>query len=327
MASLQNLLPQFYSTRAAPDEHVESHKKATFREIFRHYGVDWALAVLLWFLLGYLNQRPGHKREFSLHSDISIQHTFAVEERVPAALLLGISLLFPLASVLLISLFVMRSTWDAHNSALSVLMSWTVSGIVTQVIKIMVGRPRPDLLDRCVPYAGAQDAPIYGLSNYTVCTQTDAFILNDGFKSFPSGHSSLSFAGLGLLAFYLSGKLHLFSTRGHKARAWLALLPLLAGIMVAVSRTMDNRHHWQDVLVGSLLGLSISFITYRGYYPPLAHRHSHLPYAPRELDGDEFSEEGVQLGNGSANGRYERVAGNGGEERVVTRPTEAEDED
>lgn len=93
--------------------------------------------------------------------------------------------------------------------------------------------------------------------------------------------------------------------------------------------SVDNRHHWQDVLVGSILGFTISFVTYRGYYPPLAHRHSHLPYAPRELDGDEFSEEGVQLGNGSANARYERVAGGagGGEERVVTRPSEGEDED
>lgn len=33
-------------------------------------------------LLAVLNRSPGHKREFSLN-DISIQHTFAVHERVP----------------------------------------------------------------------------------------------------------------------------------------------------------------------------------------------------------------------------------------------------
>ena len=90
---------------------------------------------------------------------------------------------------------------------------------------------------------------------------------------------------------------------------------------------MDNRHHWQDVLVGSSLGLAISFVTYRGYYPPLSHKHSHLPYAPRELDGDEYSGDGVQLGLGNGSGRgYDRLA-DGGDERVVTRPSEGDDEE
>jgi diacylglycerol diphosphate phosphatase/phosphatidate phosphatase len=30
----------------------------------------------------------------------------------------------------------------------------------------------------------------YGLQNITICDQKDNYILQDGFKSFPSGHSS-----------------------------------------------------------------------------------------------------------------------------------------
>lgn len=65
-----------------------------------------------------------------------------------------------------------------------------MSGLVTNLIKLMVGRPRPDLINRCLPEEGAHDHPVYGLSNVTICTSKDYDILNDGFKSFPSGHSS-----------------------------------------------------------------------------------------------------------------------------------------
>ncbi len=105
-----------------------------------------------------------------------------------------------------------------------------------------VGRPRPDMLSRCLPPATAHDAPIFGLSNFAETCQAGAAAnlarINDGFKSFPSGHSScawgarmryrdaradgyagvgvVSFAGLGFLSFYLAGKLHLADTGGHR---------------------------------------------------------------------------------------------------------------
>ncbi|KAL0071474.1 hypothetical protein AAF712_001331 [Marasmius tenuissimus] len=44
---------------------------------------------------------------------------------------------------------------------------------------------------------------------------------------------------------------------------------------------MDNRHHWQDVFIGSLLGTVMSYFAYRQYYPPLSHEMSHKPYSPR----------------------------------------------
>jgi len=47
---------------------------------------------------------------------------------------------------------------------------------------------------------------------------------------------------------------------------------------------MDSRHHWQDVLVGSLVGLGFSFFAYRQYYPPLSAPDAHLPFEPRHMD-------------------------------------------
>lgn len=47
---------------------------------------------------------------------------------------------------------------------------------------------------------------------------------------------------------------------------------------------MDNRHHYQDVTIGSLLGLFLSFFAYRQYYPPLSSSHSEKPFEPRFLN-------------------------------------------
>jgi diacylglycerol diphosphate phosphatase/phosphatidate phosphatase len=44
---------------------------------------------------------------------------------------------------------------------------------------------------------------------------------------------------------------------------------------------MDYRHHYQDVFVGMVLGLVVSYFSYRQYYPSLEHPLCHRPYAPR----------------------------------------------
>lgn len=70
------------------------------------------------------------------------------------------------------------------------LLSVATTTVITQVIKITVGRPRPDMLSRCQPIEGAADAAVYGLSTVAICTVQSGRIILDGFRSFPSGHAS-----------------------------------------------------------------------------------------------------------------------------------------
>ncbi|KAI5121683.1 hypothetical protein M0805_002759 [Coniferiporia weirii] len=239
------------------------------------YLPDWILTAVLAAVFFSLDKVPGFKREFSIDDP-----TFATHERVPPIALYFIAIVAPIVIQIVVNFFTVRSFWDFHNSTLGLLLGLVVTGAITQFTKITVGRPRPDVISRCQPSSGITN-PEYGLVSSAICHQTDKHILTDGWRSFPSGHSSLSFAGLGFLAFYLAGKLHLFDGKGHTSKAWISLTPLSGAALVAISRTMDYRHHWQDVLVGSALGLTVSFFAYRQYYPSLASPACHRPFSPR----------------------------------------------
>ncbi|KAJ7694227.1 phosphatidic acid phosphatase type 2/haloperoxidase [Mycena rosella] len=272
--------------RLLEDHHDEfesdSAMPATTRtsQLLMSYAPDWLITLALAAVFFSLDAVHGFRRQFSLE-DTSLRHTYAVHERVPNIALYMIAIVAPVVLQALINLLTIRSWWDLHNGLLGLVLSLSITGSVTQFTKLTVGRPRPDIIDRCQPIPGSVD-PIYGLSNSSICTTPyDSALMLDAFRSFPSGHSSLSFAGLGFLAFYLAGKLHLFDHRGYAAKAWVSLVPFAGAALVAISRTMDNRHHWHDVLVGSLLGTVVSYFCYRQYYPSLASEVSHRPYSPR----------------------------------------------
>jgi diacylglycerol diphosphate phosphatase / phosphatidate phosphatase len=157
---------------------------------------------------------------------------------------------------------------------------------VTNSIKNAVGRPRPDLIARCRPREGT---PERGLVTHEVCTETDHHILQDGWRSFPSGHSSFGFAGLGYLALFFCGQLHVFRPRRDLTQALFALSPLLGATMIAISRCEDYRHDVYDVTCGSIIGISIAYFSYRRYYPLLRHPKCHEPFASKATDEEGFA--------------------------------------
>lgn len=161
--------------------------------------------------------------------------------------------------------------WELNCGVLGLLLAQGAAFVITGSLKNLIGKPRPDFIDRCQPISGARDAVPWGLSNSTICTQKDPAIMQDGYRSFPSGHSSSSFAGLFFLSLYLAAKLHVLDQRGEVWRTVIVLIPTLGAAIIAGSRIIDARHHPFDVLFGSALGILCGWAAYRQYFPPVSH--------------------------------------------------------
>ncbi|CAL1203151.1 unnamed protein product [Candida parapsilosis] len=128
-----------------------------------------------------------------------------------------------------------------------------------------IARPRPDFLARC----GAQiEGHINELVDLSVCSAPlGESLLLDGLRSTPSGHSSISFVAFLYLTLWLLGQFKLFnSTPQYMYKYILSFMPLLLATYIALSRVQDYRHHFIDIILGSILGCTIAVMVYFHYW-------------------------------------------------------------
>lgn len=270
--------------------------------VARFHMHDWIILLLLIVADGLLNIiEPFHRFVGEqMMTDLSYPMK---DNTVPfwAVPLIGIILPF----AIIIGIYVkQRNVYDLHHAILGLLFSVLITAVLTDAIKDAVGRPRPDFFWRCFP----DGIPKYDNVTTSVICHGDKSVIKEGHKSFPSGHSSWSFAGLGFLAWYLAGKLRAFDRRGHVAKLCIILLPLLCASLVAISRVDDYWHHWQDVFTGGFLGFFIASICYLQFFPPPYDADGWFPFA--YLDA---------LADASINGQTESTAN-----RVGSLPLEME---
>ncbi|KAI6650340.1 Lipid phosphate phosphohydrolase 1-like [Oopsacas minuta] len=134
--------------------------------------------------------------------------------------------------------------------------------VVTNAIKLSVGELRPHFLSICQPnFTELECRDSFGyatyVTNYT-CYGTDTENIREARLSFPSGHASFIVYNMVFLMFFLELKPYI--PRG--IRSAVTLLFALTGMLVAITRLYDYKHHANDVIGGSIIGLVTAIFTY-----------------------------------------------------------------
>lgn len=131
---------------------------------------------------------------------------------------------------------------DLFRAGLVAVLALVASGLLARVVKILVGRPRPDVVDQGLAHWGPSLAAEY--------------------NSFPSGHATSAFTLAAVLA--------------AAAPSWRPALYGLAAL-IAFSRVAVDAHFVSDVVAGGLLGWAAGRVASRvaARRRPAGRRESH----------------------------------------------------
>ncbi|KAI0136286.1 PAP2 superfamily protein [Xylariales sp. AK1849] len=196
------------------------------------YVSDWICLIAAGIVGLVLGNITPNKRPFRLE-DPNISFPFTEHETVTSVTLVLCCAIAPIIVILFVALVFVpgptvpkgtpksliwrRKLWELHSGWLGLLLSIIAAWFITNGMKNLFGKPRPDLLSRCQPdlenranyvVGGFANLPgsVGQLVSAAICKNPDTSKLNDGFRSYPSGHSSSAAAGLIYLSFFLASK-------------------------------------------------------------------------------------------------------------------------
>jgi diacylglycerol diphosphate phosphatase/phosphatidate phosphatase len=233
---------------------VMMSRRARAREIVVDLGMFGVMfAIGLWLELAEPNQR-------FIQRELLWRYSYPHgENTVPTVVVPIVSFLVPLCCMLLVPKRwnpAMRRERAVGGLCASVGLTW----IVTSGMKNVIGGIRPDFVARCWP-----DGNQAWVSEGVPRCSGENDVVQQGRKSFPSGHTSMSFSGFVYCSLYLAAWLRIGRDEGRIGRwdgTWklcVVLAPTVLAIFVGLTRIHDYWHHWEDVTVGALLGTAFAY--------------------------------------------------------------------
>lgn len=205
------------------------------KRILLSYVIDWILIIGFAAAGVAFNKEPNsNKRPFSLQ-DPSLTYPFKADT-VSVTVLIIISLAVPAAVTAVVSLIFVpgptaakstpkslvwrRKLWEWNTAWMGLGLALALTFMTTEGLKDLAGKPRPYAISKCRPdlqnidryrLGGLGDSftttgatPI--LVSSDICQERDPATLREIFASWPSGHSSFSWAGLLYMTLFLCAK-------------------------------------------------------------------------------------------------------------------------
>lgn len=258
------------ATEASSSEPEQKKKHSLLIDVLIHIIALLIVAVVA--LSVYVKGAPFERGFFCDDQTISYPY---LPDTVPDWLLILCCILIPILVITLTELlasFLTRSmeACTLRRTVMNILY-WTyrlcyslfLTLLFTTSFKIIVGRLRPDFLSVCKPEYSNIDCRHF-VTNFT-CLQTNEDAIKYIRTSFPSGHSSLSVCSAVFTSIFLS-----IRARYRPAEFLLPLLQtaaLMLASFTAFSRIRDNKHHWEDILCGTIIGASMAVSMFSPYLP------------------------------------------------------------
>ncbi|KAF7129364.1 hypothetical protein RHSIM_Rhsim10G0072900 [Rhododendron simsii] len=151
--------------------------------VARTHMHDWLVLMLLVAIYVILNRiDPFHR---FVGKDMMDDLKFPLKDNtVPPWGVPIFAILLPIV-IFLFFYFRRRDVYDLHHAILGLLYSFFITAVITISIKDAVGRPRPDFFWRCFP----DGKEVYDQWGDVIC-HGGKNVVKEGYKSFPSGHTS-----------------------------------------------------------------------------------------------------------------------------------------
>ncbi|KAI4266022.1 MAG: hypothetical protein LQ337_008909, partial [Flavoplaca oasis] len=156
---------------------------STSRRLIASYIFDWFIILAIAAVGGaFWKITPNHRPFTLVDPSISFPHT---HEKISNAVLFILSLVFPAITIFVVAIVFVpgpsglawaaskqtgqtlkRKLWEWNTGWLGLGLSLAISFFLTQGMKNLFGKPRPDLLSRCDPdYANQAEYAVGGYPN------------------------------------------------------------------------------------------------------------------------------------------------------------------